>query len=314
VLACPAFADDPPKDKKDATPKEQYAALVKEVTAKRNEILAEARKAKGEEQQKLFEKYQSVGGDYAAKFLKLAEDNPKDAVATDSLFWIIQNAGGGDAFKTATEKIGAMIAEAPLADLTAKLNGLRFAPPAVADAVAKRAEKEEKNPKAADLIAWVATRSYYTPAGQKAIKTLVEKYPDNPAIAQLCNILAHGGVERGDQLLKTILEKADKPAVKAAAAMGLGQALANKLDSLGDNTAEIEKTAADAEKYLVMAVDLYKDNADQKKAAEQELKALRTIRVGKEAPEIKGPDLDGKDFKLSDYRGKVVLLDFWGNW
>ena len=41
---------------------------------------------------------------------------------------------------------------------------------------------------------------------------------------------------------------------------------------------------------------------------------LRTIRVGKEAPEIKAPDLDGKEFKLSDYRGKVVLLDFWGHW
>jgi hypothetical protein len=36
--------------------------------------------------------------------------------------------------------------------------------------------------------------------------------------------------------------------------------------------------------------------------------------VGKEAPPIKGVDLDGKSFKLSDYKGKVVLLDFWGNW
>jgi peroxiredoxin len=32
------------------------------------------------------------------------------------------------------------------------------------------------------------------------------------------------------------------------------------------------------------------------------------------APEIAGEDIDGKKFKLSDYRGKVVLLDFWGNW
>jgi hypothetical protein len=32
------------------------------------------------------------------------------------------------------------------------------------------------------------------------------------------------------------------------------------------------------------------------------------------APEISGQDLDGAPFKLSDYRGKVVLLDFWGDW
>lgn len=37
-------------------------------------------------------------------------------------------------------------------------------------------------------------------------------------------------------------------------------------------------------------------------------------RVGKLAPEIEGEDVDGVPFKLSDYRGKVVLLDFWGHW
>jgi cytochrome c biogenesis protein CcmG/thiol:disulfide interchange protein DsbE len=29
------------------------------------------------------------------------------------------------------------------------------------------------------------------------------------------------------------------------------------------------------------------------------------------APEIKGVDSEGKPLKLSDYRGKVVLVDFW---
>ena len=36
--------------------------------------------------------------------------------------------------------------------------------------------------------------------------------------------------------------------------------------------------------------------------------------IGKPAPEIEGEDIDGQRFKLSDYRGKVILLDFWGNW
>jgi hypothetical protein len=38
------------------------------------------------------------------------------------------------------------------------------------------------------------------------------------------------------------------------------------------------------------------------------------VDVGNLALEIEGEDIDGKKFKLSDYRGKVVLLDFWGNW
>lgn len=36
--------------------------------------------------------------------------------------------------------------------------------------------------------------------------------------------------------------------------------------------------------------------------------------VGCEAPEINGVDQDGEKFRLSDYRGKVVLMPFWGIW
>jgi hypothetical protein len=38
------------------------------------------------------------------------------------------------------------------------------------------------------------------------------------------------------------------------------------------------------------------------------------LDIGQIAPEIDGHDLDLKRFKLSDFRGKVVLLDFWGHW
>ncbi|MEO1526402.1 MAG: SUMF1/EgtB/PvdO family nonheme iron enzyme [Planctomycetota bacterium] len=49
----------------------------------------------------------------------------------------------------------------------------------------------------------------------------------------------------------------------------------------------------------------------------QAIKPLRirmSLVVGSVAPDIVGEDLDGVSFKLSDYRGKVVLLDFWGDW
>lgn len=36
--------------------------------------------------------------------------------------------------------------------------------------------------------------------------------------------------------------------------------------------------------------------------------------VAKAAPEIHGVDADDKQFQLSDYRGKVVLLDFWASY
>lgn len=38
------------------------------------------------------------------------------------------------------------------------------------------------------------------------------------------------------------------------------------------------------------------------------------LKIGATAPDIQGFDADGKPFKLADYRGKVVVLDFWGGW
>jgi len=36
--------------------------------------------------------------------------------------------------------------------------------------------------------------------------------------------------------------------------------------------------------------------------------------VGKQAPEIKLPDPNGKEISLSSFRGKYVLVDFWASW
>lgn len=36
--------------------------------------------------------------------------------------------------------------------------------------------------------------------------------------------------------------------------------------------------------------------------------------VGKEAPDFQLPDLNDKELSLSDYRGKVVFLNFWATW
>src|SRR5262249_21642510 len=50
------------------------------------------------------------------------------------------------------------------------------------------------------------------------------------------------------------------------------------------------------------------------KAASAELCEMRNLAIGKTAPNIEGEDIDGKQFKLSEYKGKVVVIDFWGHW
>ena len=38
------------------------------------------------------------------------------------------------------------------------------------------------------------------------------------------------------------------------------------------------------------------------------------VRTGQQAPDFQGEDASGVPIKLSSYRGKVVLLDFWATW
>jgi thiol-disulfide isomerase/thioredoxin len=42
--------------------------------------------------------------------------------------------------------------------------------------------------------------------------------------------------------------------------------------------------------------------------------AGRSTLAGKPAPEMTLKDLDGKDLSLSEYKGKVVLVNFWATW
>jgi thiol-disulfide isomerase/thioredoxin len=48
--------------------------------------------------------------------------------------------------------------------------------------------------------------------------------------------------------------------------------------------------------------------------AEARLDEMLNLAFGKPAPEIDGVDINGKPLKLSDYKGKVVVLVFWGSW
>jgi thiol-disulfide isomerase/thioredoxin len=41
---------------------------------------------------------------------------------------------------------------------------------------------------------------------------------------------------------------------------------------------------------------------------------IQHLSIGQQVPEIEGPDLDGKNMRLSDTRGKATLLVYWATW
>jgi thiol-disulfide isomerase/thioredoxin len=42
--------------------------------------------------------------------------------------------------------------------------------------------------------------------------------------------------------------------------------------------------------------------------------SAQSLEIGQIPPEIAQPSLDGEEIKLSDLRGKMVLIDFWASW
>ena len=95
----------------------------------------------------------------------------------------------------------------------------------------------------------------------------------------------------------------------------------NQLEYInGQRTPEQNANVADALQTIIDELpevklpEAKKGRATYAELAKRELFDLVHLQVGKQAPDIVGKDLDGVEFRLSDYRGKVVLLDFWGHW
>jgi len=58
----------------------------------------------------------------------------------------------------------------------------------------------------------------------------------------------------------------------------------------------------------------YGDNSENAKNLEKQIKNAQSFIIGAESPDFAMSDLHGNEIKLSDFKGKVVLIDFWASW
>ena len=73
-------------------------------------------------------------------------------------------------------------------------------------------------------------------------------------------------------------------------------------------------TPSQESSVLAHLVSLGRAHAHYRDPIERCSYMVRALTVGKTAPETTGSDLDGAAFRLSDYRGKVVVLTFSAEW
>ncbi len=61
-------------------------------------------------------------------------------------------------------------------------------------------------------------------------------------------------------------------------------------------------------------IDGEHENANLADEARRKLFEIRHLTIGKPAPNIVGEDTHGEKLRLSDFRGRIVVLTFWATW
>lgn len=200
---------------------------------------------------------------------------------------------------------------------------------------------------AEDALVWVGSHVLYDPATEEARRLLARDYIESK---QLGLVLAFQwntpGSLAAEHLLREAVKKSPHHEIRGLAHYWLGRYLTNQaswvraarkgdldekvrerspstlswgldyVDRLRKRDADaLEQEAADlferaAREYPDVEVNDKRRPGLMKDVAARYVHELRGLAVGEPAPEIEGGLLDGTPFRLSTYRGKVVVLIF----
>ncbi len=144
---------------------------------------------------------------------------------------------------------------------------------------------------------------------------LIENHLENPKVGGLCLALAQRPSEGSKNFLAAVARKHPSAETKALGAYAL--TLVNYSQHEKNNPSDPKSRAEILKQFKAVIAD----HGDQPlgkstvgAAAKRYLFEVENLYVGAKAPEIVNQDLEGKKVKLSDHKGKVVVLDFWATW
>ncbi|MBI3817519.1 MAG: hypothetical protein HY286_02420 [Planctomycetes bacterium] len=154
---------------------------------------------------------------------------------------------------------------------------------------------------------WVAD------GAQFALDEIVKTYLQHPNVARTVGMLAYATRALEKKTVADALAKIEKESKNREVQSTAAFAMLNSEDPPDFRKGGDEGRTAERAKKLRTLIAKYDGTASAKRAA-GEIFELEHLRVGMTVPEVTGTDQEGKGFKLSYYRGKVVVLDFWGFW
>ena len=160
------------------------------------------------------------------------------------------------------------------------------------------------------LLCWAAVEGAGADVVERVVAEITDQHIQSPRIVHLLEnapVLARSlGIDASAAFLAKVVADSRNPEARAWAMYWQATMLTRGRDVSVENKEKAAAILADAEK-LAEGTEL----ADLIRGPRFKQERLQ---IGLEAPDIVGEDVDGVPFKLSDYRGKVVVLDFWGFW
>jgi beta-lactamase regulating signal transducer with metallopeptidase domain/thiol-disulfide isomerase/thioredoxin len=263
-----------------------------------------------------------------ARCLELANRQPESAPGLIALKLVACRAAETEEGKQAA---AALIKKSASVDLTVLAEALHF-PTNVAEEpvravmpiVFARVKRNPGHPDAAKLLASVVCAmaiddfdgNKAPPEFTEAAELIVNRYADSADVRNFCEELGSFAPSPAwaapfERHLRIILEKNQHREVRAAASYALASvvALAGK-----SRQSEAERLYAEAIQKYDGSEKYFFDHIEKMWSKRASAILFELGLVGKPAPAIEGMALDGRPLKLSEYRGKVVLLTFWATW
>jgi hypothetical protein len=212
---------------------------------------------------------------------------------------------------------------------------------ALADKAVALVRRRAADPAAAEVLAWVLRYHYRTGAANEAADLLIKHHLKDPQTSRAASTFCYDPMPWTAKMLRALADAGGPREKKARALFELAECLKVQagmpawLGTLDAPTARLMKwrygkdylarLSAEQAKLEAEAVRLFRKVAREYGEIKRHTSTfgayaraavfeIRHLGIGKAAPDITGEDVEGVKLKLSDYWGKVVVLDFWGHW